>query len=1021
MVSKLRSDNFFITVIVLNLILLPFSCSVNSNEVNSIIGIHEYSSYPIFVRDTRHVDNSPFVRYVRVYLWKIGCQCDDPGGINKDVEMFFEVNINGVITRFPSEGYHTLANGDEWEINQYAYEEASLSQNLRFKIHVWDDDFPMPDDDLGELTDIHTPQDNFGDTGNMGPNNCYHRDDGDWSVWYWVEVDDPPGPPILLAPYDNQTFNMSFPAFSWNFNPGDDTTQGAFCAQIDDTPRFSSVEATSGDVESDSTSWVPPGLDDGSWYWRVCTCDSNGAWGNWSESRSFLVDSTPPAVELVSPGGGEVLFGEIEINVRAVDTVSGMDHVDFYYKVDSEYIFIGSKEILDDEGYYSVLWNTSDLAETDTYHVKVVGFNGVRLSSEDRTDRFFEINRPDVPVLELLSPIGGENYTEICEVRWSASDNDPEDSLLFKISISEDPGVTYTNITGWLSEGETLISPALYNYSLDVGPYQNSTLYRIRVCASDSSPLTPDVYDSSGGEFTIYHSVINYPPEVYLTEPLGGRFAFEMPIEYMASDPNRRDNLVIDILFQFEGGEWQLLVANSVNTGEYLWDLEGVPEGRLRLKIIARDGTKEGIWEMVDHSLTVYVNNAPKAVILSPQNVSILTDRTVIFFSSGSYDLDNHSIDMTWLSDLDGVLYEGSNDSFSTTLSIGKHIISLRVTDEYEYSDETRVTVVIRHFEDIYFEDIYVESITFPETALLGAETRINFTLRNDGNAGGRISFVLSVIPLGSDDVSGIGDLTSDTSFNNAEEIFRGIVALSPGEVFHKHAYWTFNEPGFHVIIGIIEDENRSNDLEPAVIEIISEEQGSGVEREQLLVPFFYIYGIIVSLLFLFGTIIIVHRVRRKKGENRAIEKNLISASEKGVNAQFEPMAPVDEPIRERIKVLKRFSGIDDRIGYGSPMEERDISVSEGHTLNRQKSEEKVKTLIKNIMAGFEEGDDLQETKPILTTGTEKTDIIGEGTNYEGVEGGGTCEANIPTLVSSIEKGKEPSLPKRVREIFEGL
>ena len=1013
-----RYNYFYIFIIIINMATIPLFIFTYSNDVDENADIQRSGSNG-FSMDLRHVDGSPFARYVRVYLWKIRCQCEDSGGINNDVEMFFEVDVNDAVTRFPSDGYHTLAKDAEWEINEYVYEESSLSGNLRFNIHVWDDDSPMPDDDLGEMTDIYTPQENFGDIGNMGAANCYRRDHGDWSVWYWVEVREPPKPPLLSIPFDNQTFNTSFPTFSWNFNPGDDPTQGAFCVQIDDTPFFSSVDVTGGDVESDSTSWVPPGLEDGKWYWRVCTSDSNGAWGNWSDCRGFIVDSTPPSIDLISPQGGEVLFGDIEIEARAIDTVSGIEHIDFYYKVESVYIFIGSDEIPDERGYYSVLWNTSSLAETDTYHVKVVGFNGVCLSAEDRTARFFEINRPDIPVLDLQSPVGGENYTDNLEVQWMASDDDPEDDLLFKVSISNDSGLVYMNITGWLSEGETMVSPGFYNYSLDVGSYLNSTMYRIRVCATDSSTLTLDAYASSTDDFTIHHPVINHPPEVYLTCPFEGRFAFEMTIMYVVTDRNRQDDLTVDIFYQFEGSEWQIIVTNSGNTGEYLWDLEDIPEGSLRLKIIARDGKTEGIWEMPDYSLSIFVNRAPKAVILSPQDDSILTDKTLVSFSSGSYDDDNQSINQSWHSNRDGIIYEGRNSSFSRILSVGRHTISLRVTDEYMYSDEKRITVMIRHFEDIYFEDIYVESISFPETAMLGTEVNLNFTLRNNGNMEGNVSFVLSVFSLGSDDESALSNLASLTSPANAREIFHGIVIVPPGDVFLKEVSWTFVESGYHVVIGIIEDENRSNDLEPKAISIVGEERGSEEEQEQYLEPFFYIYGIIISLLFLFGAIIIVHRLRRKKGENKAIERNLISASVKGVNSQFEPMPQVDEPMRERIKVLRRSIrksttgktevAMDERIGYGNPTKEGELSMDMDSSRRGRRPEENVKNILMDIMSGFEEEGDLPATEPVIPTTPGKNDHFKKGSN--------TADGDVR---GTDDEGGTP-LPKRVREIFEGL
>ena len=61
----------------------------------------------------------------------------------------------------------------------------------------------------------------------------------------------------------------------------------------------------SGLHQNDAVSWTPPGLGDGTYYWRVRAEDSAGNLSPWSAARSFSIDGTPPPTPVLSTAPGE--------------------------------------------------------------------------------------------------------------------------------------------------------------------------------------------------------------------------------------------------------------------------------------------------------------------------------------------------------------------------------------------------------------------------------------------------------------------------------------------------------------------------------------------------------------------------------------------------------------------------------------------------------------------------------------------------------------------------------------------
>lgn len=106
-------------------------------------------------------------------------------------------------------------------------------------------------------------------------------------------------------------------------------------------------------------------------------------------------------------------------------------------------------------------------------------------------------------------------------------------------------------------------------------------------------------------------------------------------------------------------------------------------------------------------------NERPISIIDSPLNGGIYNPGESIFFDgSSSYDPDGDTLNYLWTSDIDGEI--GSTVSFSTVLTLGKHTITLKVTDSAGKTGVFQVTINLQ---------------SPPEVAILSPD---DGTLKND-------------------------------------------------------------------------------------------------------------------------------------------------------------------------------------------------------------------------------------------------------------------------------------------------
>ena len=166
------------------------------------------------------------------------------------------------------------------------------------------------------------------------------------------------------------------------------------------------------------------------------------------------------------------------------------------------------------------------------------------------------------PVVEILSPNGGENWSAETEtIRWAASDADG-DTLHFLVQFSSDDGTTWTTLA---------VDTTATEYSLQTRLLAGGDQARVRVIASDGL-LTAQ--DTSDGVFVVAPK----PPQVALGLPgNGNQFEPEELISFAGSAFDPEDGPLAGEALTWESdrdgllgsGESLLLAGQSLTHGEH--------------------------------------------------------------------------------------------------------------------------------------------------------------------------------------------------------------------------------------------------------------------------------------------------------------------------------------------------------------------------------------------------------------------------------------------------------------------
>ncbi|MBN1424180.1 hypothetical protein JXA88_06465, partial [Candidatus Fermentibacteria bacterium] len=370
--------------------------------------------------------------------------------------------------------------------------------------------------------------------------------------------------------------------------------------------------------------WDTSNLDDGEEYLvRLRVTDPRGLWAEDTSNGVFTIDNNDPPDEvvLIAPNGGETWYGAQTVRWFASDpdqqdTLRIKLNYRRYDPANPQFWNLIAPDAgdLSNTGQYQ--WSIPTYLQGQ-YEMQVVAIDKGGLSASDTSDAPFVINSPDPPTVQVTSPNGGEFWTGIQTIRWTATDPDLQfgDTLAVAIEVSPDSGST------WIAEAQGLANTGAYQWNTDQSVYPDGALYLIRVCATDTFVGTT-VCDVSDGPFYVLND--DSPPSVGVLYPNGGESVRnEVLVRWLATDPDTTigDTLAVGISFSADSGaSWTDLAGGLANTGSWLWDIRTLDDGdQYLVRISATDRQQVTAYDTSDSTFAVFNDpDNPSVTVTSP-------------------------------------------------------------------------------------------------------------------------------------------------------------------------------------------------------------------------------------------------------------------------------------------------------------------------------------------------------------------------------------------------------------------
>ncbi len=194
-------------------------------------------------------------------------------------------------------------------------------------------------------------------------------------------------------------------------------------------------------------------------------------------------------VMVSNPGDGEEISGDVLLKWSpGVMLQSG--RTDIFYSRTGDYPMqlLVSLESADS----SYLWSTANLPDGTRYRLRF-NVQGRTMTDGDtvigvaRTAGIFTINNPvnAVPEVELTSLVEAEQLSDEYQITWDAADADGE-ALTYAIEYSSDRGEHWQLLADQITQ---------QSYTWQTGLYENSSVYRLAVHASDGQVAGSDTSD----------------------------------------------------------------------------------------------------------------------------------------------------------------------------------------------------------------------------------------------------------------------------------------------------------------------------------------------------------------------------------------------------------------------------------------------------------------------------------------------------------------------------------------------
>ena len=251
------------------------------------------------------------------------------------------------------------------------------------------------------------------------------------------------------------------------------------------------------------------------------------------------------------------------------------------------------------------------------------------------------------PAVTISSPANGASFSEGTSVAFAASATDAEDGDL-------------TASLSWTSSLDGPIGAGgSFSAVLSVGAHT------ITAAVTDSGSL-------SGSDVITVTVAANVAPAVTVSSPANGAsFTEGTSVAFAASATDAEDGDLTASL------SWTSSLDGAIGAGGGFSAVLSV--GAHTITATATDSGSLSGSDII--TVTVAANIPPAVTISSPADGSSFADGTSIAFSGTAIDVENGDLTagLSWVSNLDNAI--GSGGGFSTSLSVGTHVVTASVSD----------------------------------------------------------------------------------------------------------------------------------------------------------------------------------------------------------------------------------------------------------------------------------------------------------------------------------------------------
>jgi len=185
-------------------------------------------------------------------------------------------------------------------------------------------------------------------------------------------------------------------------------------------------------------------------------------------------------------------------------------------------------------------------------------------------------------------------------------------------------------------------------------------------------------------------------PTVEVLRPLGGEtMSGDLVINWQATDPDG-DPMRYTVQYSPDlGTTWQALATDHFTPTLTVSGNALAGSTQAMIRVIANDGVNTG---MAESAVFTVLPHAPRAVILQPKPMAVISPNTEVFLSGRALDVEDGTLtgtSLAWTSDKDGAL--GTGDELGVwDLSSGLHRITLRATDSDGMVAAAMVQIYVR-------------------------------------------------------------------------------------------------------------------------------------------------------------------------------------------------------------------------------------------------------------------------------------------------------------------------------------